>query len=74
MIERNGSMLADLGAGNKCVAKLSKSSMESIAELRKRRFDIYNSEIRFLVYWKGKNEDDEVLCVLPNIYLRKIDG
>ena len=74
LVERNGSMLADLGSGNKCVAKLSKSSMESITELRKKRFDIYNSEIRFLVYWKGKNEDDEVLCVLPNIYLRKIDG
>jgi len=71
LIERNGNMLADLGTGNKCVAKLSKSSMESLAELRRKRFDIYNSEIRFLVYWKGKNEEDEVLCVLPNIYLRK---
>ena len=71
LVESKGDMLADIGSGRKCVAKLSKSSMEAISALRNKDFDIYKSEIRFLVYWKGKNEEEEVLCVLPNIYLKK---
>ena len=71
LIESKGDMLADIGSERKCVAKLSKGSMDSIYALRKKGLDIYKSEIRFLVYWKGKNEEKEVLCVLPNIYLKK---
>ena len=71
LTESNGNLYATAGSGRKCVAKLSKSSMDAISALRKKGFEIYKSEIRFLVYWKGKNEEKEVLCVLPNIYLRK---
>lgn len=59
------------GTGGKCLAKLSKSSRETIQALRNKGFEIYKSEIRFMVYWKGKNEENEVLCVLPDIYLKK---
>lgn len=71
LLEHNGNMLTEPGAGGKCLAKLSKSSMGTIQTLRKKGFEIYKSEIRFMVYWKGKNEDAEVLCVLPDIYMRK---
>ena len=59
------------GRGGKCLAKLSRSSRETIQALRNKGFEIYKSEIRFMVYWKGKNEENEVLCVLPDIYLKK---
>ena len=71
LIERNGSMYAQSGAGTKCLLKMSKSSYDTITSLRKKGFEIYKSEIRFMVYWKGLNEEKEVLCVLPNIYLRR---
>ena len=59
------------GTGGKCLAKLSKSSRETIQARRYKGFEIYKSEIRFMVYWKGKNEENEVLCVLPDIYLKR---
>jgi len=68
--EHNGD-LRTAPAGGLCLAKLSRNSMEMIQTLRNKGFEIYRSEIRFLVYWKGKNEKDEVLCVLPDVYLRK---
>ena len=71
LIERNGNMYVQTKVGNKCVLKLSKSTYETLTSLRKKGFEIYKSEIRFMVYWKGQNEESEVLCVLPNIYLRK---
>ena len=71
LLERNGNLYTEPGAGGKCLAKLSKSSLATIQTLRKKGFEIYKSEIRFMVYWKGKNEDAELLCVLPDIYLRK---
>ena len=71
LVERNGNLLTEPNEGGKCLAKLSKSSFETISTLRKKGFEIYRSEIRFMAYWKGKNEEDEVLCVLPDIHLRK---
>lgn len=71
LIERDGNLFAETKAGKKCVAKLSKSSYATITNLRNKGFDIYRAEIRRMVYWKGKNEEAEVLCLLPNIYLRK---
>lgn len=71
LLEHNGNLHTEKSAGGKCVAKLSKSSLETIRTLQKKGFEIYKSEIRFMVYWKGKNEEAEILCVLPDIYLRK---
>lgn len=71
LIERNGNLLTERSEGGKCLAKLSKSSFETISTLRRKGFEIYRSEIRFMAYWKGKNEEEEVLCVLPDIHLRK---
>ena len=31
----------------------------------------YFADIRFIVYWKDRNTDEELLIALPNLYLRK---
>ena len=55
----------------KCVLKLSKKQIDDIASLENKGFEIYKAEVRNLVYWQGRNEENEVLIVLPNIYLRR---
>ena len=55
----------------KCVLKLSKRQIEEIASLENKGFEIYKAEVRNLVYWKGQNEKEEALIVLPNIYLHR---
>ena len=71
LYEHDGGMYADTGKGRRCVLKLSKSSMQKIETMRKRGFRIYRSEVRYMVYWKGKDEETEALCILPDIYLRR---
>lgn len=56
---------------NKRVVKLSRSQVEQINSMRKRGFEAYRAEVRNLVYWQGKEEKEESLIVLPNIYLRR---
>ncbi len=74
LIEKNGDLYTEPSAGGKCLARLSKSSYETITALCNKGFEIYKAEVRFMVYWKGKTEEEEVLCVLPDIHLRKKGG
>lgn len=66
----NDGLYADK-ACNRCVLKLSKKSMSRVNELRNKGFEVYRSEVRNMVYWKGLNEDKESLIILPNIYFRQ---
>ena len=45
----------------KCVLKLSKKQIDDIASLENKGFEIYKAEVRNLVYWQGRNEENEVL-------------
>lgn len=66
-----GNLLASKGKQESRVAMISRTSMEQIELLRSRGFEVYRAEIRQMVYWKGKEDEEESLILLPNIYLRK---
>jgi hypothetical protein len=53
------------------VLRLSAQAMEQINALRRRGFEIYRAEVRYVVFWLGKEEEAEVPIVLPTIYLRR---
>ena len=67
----NGELYAEGDPQGKCVLKLSRSAIEQLDSLRKRGFEVYRSEVRFLVYWKGKEDEKESLIALPDIHLKK---
>lgn len=56
----------------KRILKLSQKSKSQLQELTQQNYLVSRAEIRFIVAWKGENDEDECAVVLPNIYLRKI--
>lgn len=51
------------------IAKLSIACRGKLAELREKGYTVKCAEVRFAVWWKGKEDDEETLIVLPNLYL-----
>ena len=55
------------------VAKLSQNIMPKIIETISQGYEVQNGTIRFIVYWKGKEDVDECLVILPNIIFKKTE-
>lgn len=53
------------------VAKFSKARIAELNRLRKRGYHIYAAEVRFIVAWKGENDETETPVLLANLFLRK---
>ena len=53
------------------VAKFSKAFAEKLNNLQQRSYKPYAAKIRFIVAWKGKEDEEETAVILPDIYLRK---
>lgn len=71
LTESNGDMYIENYSIHKPLLKLSKNAIDQIKSLNDRGYRIYKAKIRYIVYWKGRNEEREVLIALPNIYLKK---
>ena len=55
----------------KWVVKLSKACREKLDELGKKGYEILRAEVRFVVWWKGKTDEEETAIVLPSIYFQR---
>lgn len=53
------------------VAKLSKACMANLERLKSSGYVPYKADVRFIVAWKGENDEKETAVLLPNIYLKK---
>lgn len=53
------------------VAKLSKAFIEKMDKLSNKGYLATSAQIRFLVYWKGKNDTEESLIILSDMYFKK---
>ena len=51
------------------VAKLSSACRTKLAALSEKGYAVKRAEVRFTVWWKGKDDDDETMIALPNVYL-----
>lgn len=68
---KNEFLIADYKGTLQNVAKLSKKALDKIAELNKKGYSIYAAKIRFIVAWKGKEDEAECAVILPTLYLSK---
>jgi hypothetical protein len=51
------------------IAKFSQKGTLEIIDACRKGYKIKGAEIRYLVYWKDKNDDQECLVVLPDVHL-----
>ncbi len=54
------------------IVKFSNKFWQKLSELAAKGYKPIRAEVRFLVYWKGKDDAVETLILLPNIFLRKL--
>jgi len=55
-------------------AKLSNACRAKLTELSEKGYAVQRAEVRFTVWWKGKEDENETLIVLPSVFLRRNDG
>lgn len=53
------------------VAKFSKAFSETITKLGAQGYQPYNANVRFVVAWKGEDDEEESAVLLANLYLKK---
>lgn len=51
--------------------KLSKTCVERIQILESKGYFPYKAVVRFVVAWKGENDENETAIILPDLYLKK---
>jgi ATP-dependent DNA helicase RecQ len=64
-------MTADVNGRAARVLKLSKAGALRIGEQRRKGYEPYRAEIRFIVAWKGENDCSESAVILADLYLKK---
>lgn len=68
----NGALF-DTRDGSKAeVVRLSRAALDRIGELEKKGYRVAEGEVRFIVRWKGKEEETESDIVLPNLRLERM--
>lgn len=65
-----GYLTAEIDSRILRVVKFSKTCAERLENLREKGYKPYKASVRFIVAWKGENNDDETAVILPEVYLR----
>ena len=55
-------------------AKLSNACRAKLAELGEKGYSVQRAEVRFTVWWRGKEDENETLIALPSIFLCRSEG
>lgn len=64
-------MTADTDAGRRRVLKLSQDCKKRIEGLKEKGYMPYRAVVRFVVAWKGAEDDAESAVLLPELYLKR---
>jgi ATP-dependent DNA helicase RecQ len=56
------------------VLKVSKFLKEQIEPMMRRNYRPHSAKVRFIVYWRKEDADDEIIIVLPEIYFEKTEA
>lgn len=53
------------------VLKCSQACIKRLEELEQKGYLPYKAVVRFVVAWKGDEDDEECAILLPDVYLKK---
>ena len=67
-------LTAEIDSRSIHVVKLSKACVKRLDNLREKGYKPYKASVRFIVAWKGENNDDESAVILPEMCLRLTAG
>ncbi len=62
---------AELNGRTVNIAKFSKSFSEKLNELAEKSFRPVSANVRFIVFWKGENDEEETPVILADLKLVK---
>ena len=68
---KNGFLSAEIDDRTVRVAKLSKACVDKVEYLESKGYIPFSADVRFVVAWKGEDDEQETAVLLPNIYLKK---
>lgn len=68
---KKGYLTAECGGKKFKVVKFSKNGQKKIDMLAQRGYFPFEAFVRFIVAWKGMNDEEETAVILPDIYFRK---
>ena len=72
LIVDGNALLAQTSTGLKKVLIFSKKYQDKMAELKLKGYIPCKAKIRFVVAWKGENDENESAIILPDVYFKKI--
>lgn len=55
-------------------AKLSNACRTKLSELSEKGYAVQRAEVRYTVWWKGKEDEEETLISLPSLFLRRTEA
>lgn len=70
----DGDYLKTSAVSSQRIAKLSQACRERLAGLAQKGYSVCLAKARFIVAWKGKDDEEETAIVLPDLYLRRENG
>lgn len=69
----NGDYLKTAELSSQRIVKLSRSCRDRLAGLSEKGYTVSFARVRFVVAWKGADDEEETAIVLPDLYLRRGD-
>lgn len=57
--------------GSMPIVKFSKKYIDTLYRLGRKGYVLNGAKVRFIVAWKGEEDDEESAVILPEVYLRK---
>ena len=71
---KDGDYLKTSAVSSQRIAKLSQACRERLTGLAQKGYSVYLAQVRFVVAWKGEDDEEETAVVLPDLYLRRENG
>ena len=70
----NGDYLKTTEISSRRIVKLSQKCRDRLAGLAEKGYTVTFARVRFIIAWKGADDEEKTAIVLPDLYLRRDDA
>ncbi len=67
----NGYLISEASGRTVYVARLSAAGRKKVEEVQNRGYKVSSAQVRFIVAWRGEEDEEETAVILPDIELTK---